>query len=233
MASFLRRFPARQDVVLVNNPGLDNEIRQTVLAVVQPDKGFFEIDTPIHEGDVVEVPDPRAGTVEPRRLMVARVDLHELPQKPFMSHIEVSWGTAPQLRTAAIRRLGIEALHPAVVKAASDLFTDSHYASAIFEAFKAVEGRVRSMSGIDESGKQLMGRAFSGTPPPINRATEPGRSGEDEQEGFKLLFIGAMQGIRNPKGHEPVSQQDPQRALEYLAVASLLMRRLDDAARST
>jgi hypothetical protein len=38
------------------------------------------------------------------------------------------------------------------------------------------------------------------------------------------------QGIRNPKGHELIGRgDDPQRALEYLALASILMRRLDDA----
>jgi hypothetical protein len=41
--------------------------------------------------------------------------------------------------------------------------------------------------------------------------------------------MGAIQGIRNPKGHAPVKQVDPIRAMEYLALASLLMRRLDDA----
>ena len=45
------------------------------------------------------------------------------------------------------------------------------------------------------------------------------------------MFMGLSQGIRNPKGHELVKQDDPQRALEYLADASQrLFRRLDDAA---
>jgi hypothetical protein len=41
--------------------------------------------------------------------------------------------------------------------------------------------------------------------------------------------MGVTQGIRNPKGHELVAQDDPQRALEYLALVSVLFRRLDDA----
>jgi uncharacterized protein (TIGR02391 family) len=74
-----------------------------------------------------------------------------------------------------------------------------------------------------------MTRAFSGSPPPIDLSVETGQSGRDEQEGLRLVFMGALQGIRNPKGHELVKQDDPQRALEYLAMASLLFRRLDDA----
>lgn len=48
-----------------------------------------------------------------------------------------------------------------------------------------------------------------------------------------LVFMGAIQGIRNPKGHELVGQDDPQRALEYLALVSVLFRRLDDARRDS
>lgn len=51
----------------------------------------------------------------------------------------------------------------------------------------------------------------------------------DEQEGFRFIFMGAMQRIRNPKAHDEVVQEDEDRAYDYLALASLLMRRLDDA----
>jgi len=135
----------------------------------------------------------------------------------------------PQTREAAVRRLGLENLHPRVLGASSDLFTDGHYAAAIFAAFRTVEMRVRELSGLDATGKDLMARAFNGSPPPISVKVEAGVSGENEQEGFRFLFMGAIVGIRNPKGHEDVEQEDPNRALEYLAFASLLMRRLDGA----
>lgn len=57
----------------------------------------------------------------------------------------------------------------------------------------------------------------------------PDRAGRDEQEGFAALFRGAMLGVRNPKAHERFKATDPQRALEYLGLASLLHRRLDNA----
>ncbi len=136
-------------------------------------------------------------------------------------------------RVAAIRRLGLEGLHPEVLAAASALFTDGHYASAVFEAFKALEGRVQRQSGLDASGRDLMTRAFSGSPPPIDLSVQEGQPGRDEQEGFRFVFMGAMQGIRNPKGHGKITQENPERALEYLALASLLFRRLDDAHRKS
>jgi len=85
------------------------------------------------------------------------------------------------------------------------------------------------MSGLEGIGRDLMARAFRGDQPPIRIAARWDRTGKAEQEGFQLLFMGAMMRIRDPKAHDDVQQGDPQRALEYLAFASLLMRRLDDA----
>lgn len=136
----------------------------------------------------------------------------------------------PPPREAAVRRLGIEGLHPEILKASSDLFTDGHYSEAILKAIIALEVRVRAMSGIASLGTDLMGQAFRDVNPPINMKHEQGESGESEQRGFRFLFMGAIAAIRNPKAHELVNLSDPQRALEYLAFASLLMRRLDDAA---
>jgi uncharacterized protein (TIGR02391 family) len=51
----------------------------------------------------------------------------------------------------------------------------------------------------------------------------------DEQKGFKFIFAGAATGIRNPRGHEVDIGDTPDDALDYLALASLLLRRLDAA----
>jgi len=142
----------------------------------------------------------------------------------------------PLVRSAGystLRGPGLENLHPSIAEASGSLFNTGHFAPAIFEGFKAVEVRVREMSGLDASGRDLMARALSGERPRILISVESGLSGRDEQEGFKLLFIGAIVGIRNPKGHGAVPQDDPKRTLEYLAFASLLMHRLDDAVVQT
>jgi uncharacterized protein (TIGR02391 family) len=125
--------------------------------------------------------------------------------------------------------LQVEGLHPEVQAACGALCKDGHYSQAIFEAFKAVEIRVRKQSGLALAGRDLMAQAFALDAAVISLTELSGQSGKDEQEGFWFLFMGAMQGIRNPKGHERIEQSDWQRALEYLAFASLLLRRLDDA----
>lgn len=219
---FMESMGSKQ-VEIIHLEGTPDESRLTAEAHVQPASGFFSVDTPIYESDVVEIPDPRGGT---DRRMAAAVKIYDVGSES-MRHIEVVWGTAPTVRVANVRRLGIAGLHPEVIAAASDLFTDGHYSQAIFEAFKALEGRVRTQSGLDLSGRDLMAKAF-GPSGPINVAVEQGQSGKDEQEGFRLIFMGLVQGIRNPKGHELIKQSDAQRALEYLAIASVLFRRLDD-----
>lgn len=211
-------------VEIIHCEGTRDERRLTVEAHIQPEAGFFAVETPVYEGDVVEIPDPRGGT---DRRSVAAVKVNDFGSES-MRHIEAVWGKPPAVRGADVQRLGIEGLHQAVIEAASALFADGHFSQAIFEAFKALEVRVRTQSGLDLSGRELMTQAFA-TSGPINVAFEQGQSGKDEQEGFRFIFMGVIQGIRNPKGHELVKQSDAQRTLEYLAIASVLFRRLDDA----
>ncbi len=145
----------------------------------------------------------------------------------------VEWGPAPPSpRVAPVRRLSIENLHPGVQQAAGELLADGHYQPAVAEAFKSLEVRVREMTGSSKSGAPLMGDAFAfhKDDPPIDVAVHDGQSGKDEREGFHAIFRGVMVGIRNPRAHELFAAEDPQQALEYLGLASLLHRRLDAAA---
>ncbi len=120
--------------------------------------------------------------------------------------------------------------HPDIVDVSGHLFADGHYAPAIFQAFRQVEIAVRSASGLeDKSGTSLMGEAFKVPEPRIQLNALAGRSDHDEQEGFKLIFMGSMLGIRNPKSHERIVQNDAYKTLEYLGLASLLLKRIDGA----
>lgn len=220
----LRDFKTKT-VTIIRAEGTDDEARHSAEAHVQPDVGVFPVDTPIYEGDIVEYDDPRGGKERKTAAAVAVYDVGD----GDLDHIEVTWGTAPPIQLRVVKKLQIEGLHDSVVSAASDLFADGHYSQAIFEALKALDNRVKTQSGLDLSGRTLMEQAFKPELPRINLAVESGRSAHDEQEGFRFIFMGVAQGIRNPKGHELVEQDDPQRALEYLAMVSVLFRRLDDA----
>jgi uncharacterized protein (TIGR02391 family) len=54
-------------------------------------------------------------------------------------------------------------------------------------------------------------------------------SEKDEQKGFQFLFAGSMMAIRNPRGHEYAVHDSPDECLDHLALASLLLRRLQAA----
>ncbi len=123
----------------------------------------------------------------------------------------------------------VDTLHPRVKAVSGDLYSDGHYAQAVFEAYKAVVNHVKSISGITNlDGKPLMEKVFSLNSPIIKLNPMVTLSDRDEQQGFMFLFSGAALGIRNPKAHDNIITRDEKRTLEYLTLASLLMSRLDE-----
>lgn len=119
-------------------------------------------------------------------------------------------------------------LHKSVEFASKKLFRDGHYSQAIFEVCKLLDRKVQEKSGETIDGKKLMQRVFSVNNPVLKFNELKTRSDRDEQEGLMHLFEGAMQGIRNPKGHELMDLKDPYRALDYLSFISLLFHRLEE-----
>lgn len=116
-------------------------------------------------------------------------------------------------------------LHPLVIKASARLYNDGHYRNAILDAFIVLIDQIKIKSGRqDLDGVQLIDHVFSPKNPILIVSNDM-----DEQLGFAWLFKGAVMGIRNPKAHKYVEQMDPQRALEWLAFASVLCRVLDDS----
>ena len=109
------------------------------------------------------------------------------------------------------------------------MFDNGHFAQATFEAFKFVDEEVQRISGDPDFGYSLMMRVFGGVAPVV--ALNPGMttSEKNEQDGYKFIFAGAMLGIRNPRGHKAGQVDDPDACLDHLALASMLLRRLDDA----
>lgn len=222
----IARSHGTKTVVVIQNEGTEDEVRTKTEAMIQAESGFFDITTPIYEGDIVEIPDPRGGI---DRRLASEVHINDYGSKA-LHHTQVKWGKASAARTAPIRRLSIEHFHPIVTQAASALFADGHYSNAVYEAFKSLEVRVRQLVDTDESGAKLMGSAFGGREPKLSVAKSTGRSGEDEQEGFQAIFRGVMLAVRNPRAHELVQDEDSRHTLEYLGLASLLHRQLDGAA---
>jgi uncharacterized protein (TIGR02391 family) len=74
-------------------------------------------------------------------------------------------------------------------------------------------------------------QAFAETSPLISLTPCSSVSENDEQKGYKFLFAGSMLGVRNPRGHDLV-RDTPDECLDHLALASILLRRIEKAGYS-
>jgi uncharacterized protein (TIGR02391 family) len=128
-----------------------------------------------------------------------------------------------------LREARLAALHPQVVSIAARYVGTGHYAEAVFESMKAVVNRVKDMTSLELDGVALMNRAFSADHPHLDLGGGGTTTGQNIHAGYRALFVGAVQAIRNPSAHEQMSLMDEAEAFEQLNLASLLMRRLDTA----
>lgn len=202
---------------------LEGEVRIAAKGAVQSKKAFFAIDVDLEEGDLIE---QNLATGKTKTYRATQVTHYNQPR--HMAHIQAMIESVTTKPAVTPRRVDIAGIHPSVAAASGALFHDQHYSRAVFAAFQAVEHRVQQDSGLQESGVPLMNHAF-GTNPRIDIARHSGRNADDERMGFRFLFSGAMQAIRNPRGHGVDLPDTAEEALEYLALASLFMRRLDQA----
>lgn len=137
---------------------------------------------------------------------------------------------------AAVWPAGQYAYHPEIKRVSERLCFEGNFRQAVLDAFIHVIATVKERTalknnqGVAYDGDDLMNRAFC----PDNRAPavlfNPLRTDadKDEQRGIWNLFKGIV-GLRNFKAHIVSDFDDPHRAHEYLALASLLMRLFDMA----
>jgi len=91
-------------------------------------------------------------------------------------------------------------------------------------------GNKKGKIGITErDGFDLMNYVFKEERPLSRLNKLQTMTEKDEQKRFRFIFAGSMAGIRNPKAHNISIQKNPYRTLEYLGLATLLFKRLDEA----
>jgi uncharacterized protein (TIGR02391 family) len=117
-------------------------------------------------------------------------------------------------------------IHSEITKVSIRLFDDGHYAQATFEAFKLIEGSVKTISGVSDTGFNLMMNVFNEKSAKIKLNNLNSMSDIDEQLGFRHIFAGVFSGIRNPRGHENKADSIDI-CLDHLSVASVLLRVLE------
>ncbi|AHJ95551.1 hypothetical protein Hsw_PA0218 (plasmid) [Hymenobacter swuensis DY53] len=144
----------------------------------------------------------------------------------YMDELQLEQQHVRAVPTGPRAVLPLAQLHPVVQQAATKLFQNGHYREAILNTYIALDNAVRDKAQLPATyhGTKLMEQAFAPANPLLRIAASA-----DEQQGFMTLFRGAMLAIRNPKAHSLGGTTDPQRALEWLSFASVLLRNLDEA----
>jgi uncharacterized protein (TIGR02391 family) len=135
-------------------------------------------------------------------------------------------------KTAQVRAsfAGLD-LHPRIGGVCADLYRDGHYRNAVADASVALVNFVKEKSRRhDLDGAGLMTTVFSKNQPILAFNERRDRTEEDEQEGMMHLFLGAVLALRNPRVHT-LLDDSPEMALEYIALISLLAKRVDQAKR--
>jgi uncharacterized protein (TIGR02391 family) len=122
-------------------------------------------------------------------------------------------------------------LPPEVREHTRSLFLDGNYEDTIFAGYKAFEKCVQKKAHSNLSGYRLMKQVLDSQRGPLrfDQQRVENQQHENEQEGLKLLCMGLVRAIRNPRAHElaqdrPVTRED---ALDILSFISLLYRQIE------
>lgn len=118
-------------------------------------------------------------------------------------------------------------LHPILMPDCQKMFIDGHLNESVRKALEKFEATVQKISGLQEIGADLLGKAFNEKAPKIELSDLSGTSEVNEQEGFKLMTMGMMRGWRNNLSHGNESQITPHEAFGRLVFVSNLFHRLD------
>lgn len=141
--------------------------------------------------------------------------------------IELSAPTGPQVNAAA--------LHAWIAGAVAGLWDNGHYRQAVDEATRAIEVRIRTMTGSHKTGTALVTDAFNPAPAKpgetrlrFQQFEEGTPAWTNAHDGAMHFARGCMLRIRNLIEHhdEPLEEQE---ALESLAALSLLARWTESA----
>lgn len=101
-------------------------------------------------------------------------------------------------------------------------FLRGDYDTAVFQAFKEVEVRIRKLTGAGagDYGPDFMRKAFNVNNGPLTDTTQL----PAERQAMSDLFAGAIGSFKNPGSHRDVNFDDPAEVAELIMLADLLIR---------
>lgn len=107
-----------------------------------------------------------------------------------------------------------------------DLFMDRYFSKAVFEATKILELEIKSKSGLQNKyGVELIEKAFDDKNPLVKINDGTSIDDEKEMKGFKLIYKGMLQVVRNLNAHGETEISRLQ-ASQYISFIDLLIKKL-------
>ncbi|AFZ55966.1 TIGR02391 family protein [Anabaena cylindrica FACHB-243] len=154
----------------------------------------------------------------------------EYPNNDLISNLnyEIQANTVDDLINSYLNYLHLE-----IQNASSKLYLDGYYHQSIEAAIKAINQYIRDKTGLTLDGATLIDKTFGVTNPILSFSDLSTETLKNEQIGFMDMLKGFIKGVRNPLAHNPAKSEDPQKAFEYLVMASLFCKRIDDAKKFT
>lgn len=115
-----------------------------------------------------------------------------------------------------------QSLDPILASKVHPLFIRGDYDTAVFQAFKEVEVRVRARACLSEEdfGVSLMRKAFDPDGGPLTDLTRV----KTEREATAHLFAGSIGLFKNPSSHRDIDWDDPSECAELIYLANQLIR---------
>lgn len=130
-------------------------------------------------------------------------------------------------------------LHHLIYKVSYGKYLDGYYSEAVESAIKEINSRLKRLykkyKNRELDGADLFAMVFNSDIDKTllvagdNLETQ---SGKDEQEGYRLLFMGLWKGIRNPKAHAN-TLLSKEECIERLLFASMLMNKIDECVKKS
>lgn len=116
-------------------------------------------------------------------------------------------------------------LDPAISSEPLQLFEDGHFNEAVRKCAERFEDRVRNLSNIEATGRDLMARDFSNADLIDISRIEP-ENQPSFLDGYKLLSMGMMAAIRNIFSHGDEERRSPEECFEMILFLNWMFRYL-------
>lgn len=123
-----------------------------------------------------------------------------------------------------LKRISLE---PEIEEKCKQLYLEGHINESIRKAFELFEAKTQSITGLEDTGKDLMMKAFHEDNPLIFVSDISTKQGKSFQEGYRFMAAGCMLFLRNRFSHGDEDQESYIDGFQMLLTANQLLREIN------